>query len=400
MNNTLHLNKEKLNSFFIKFMVIDLLFFPNFLFSTPLCFFLLPCVLIFNNRLRASILCVFIVIFIFMLASVINGSVEHSNTEVENLKRVLQFLLIASLFLYKNAAFNFHSVVGFLNKLVCIFIIYLCILLFFFFFNESLYLTLMLYLSPMVILQIEENVNINRFSYYFSDPNSLGYLLSFISVYVLFHFRKPNFKIFVFTLIFVMVLFTQSRGALISMLLVTVAYFFYKLDFSIKSIRFFVFISVFLISIAFILQDYIVLVNDAFKARSEIEAAMGTGLGGGRDVKYKYLIDNFNFKFFGVGYSLFIDSKEFKPHSDFIRMILSYGVFSLIPLCLFLFPSNFRSFVLLLAFSVPFMINTVIDDYRLFGIFIIFFIIIERYNKQLSFPCKDVSSEYGFYRSV
>ncbi|EKO3740220.1 hypothetical protein P0E98_003131 [Vibrio metschnikovii] len=400
MNNTFHLNKEKLNSFFIKFMVIDLLFFPNFLFSTPLSFFLLPCMLIFNNRLRASILSVFIVIFIFMLASVINGSIEHPSTEVENLKRMIQFLLIASLFLYKDSTFNFHGIVIFINKVVFFFVFYLYILLFFSFFNESLYLTLISYLSPMSILQIKENVNINRFSYYFSDPNSLGYLLSFVSVYVLFHFKKPNVKIFIFTLIFVMVLFTQSRGALISMLLVTGVYTFYKLDFSIKSIRAFIFISAFLIFTAFLLQDYIILVNDAFKARSEIEAATGTGLGGGRDVKYKYLIDNFNFKLFGVGYSLYIDSKEFKPHSDFIRMILSYGFFSLIPLCIFLFPSNFRSFVLLLAFSVPFMINTVVDDYRLFGIFIIFFIIIERYNKQLSFPSKDVSSEYGFYRRV
>lgn len=109
---------------------------------------------------------------------------------------------------------------------------------------------------------------------------------------------------------------------------------------------------------------------------------MGTGLGGGRDKKYVYFLDNLNLKMYGVGYTLFIDGLEFRPHSDLIRIVLSYGVFFLFLFFALFIPNNLKNALLLVSFMFPFLLNTVIDDYRLFGFFVMLFMFM-KYDKRL-----------------
>lgn len=373
MSNFLITDRKHLISLFVCFFIFDLLFMPNLLASTPLSFFLL---IFFSPMLfsvKKSYLILYCLLVIIMLASTINGMSLYITGTADNVKRLIQMMLMLAILFLNFRRLDFDFVQNNINKLICLFVFYLVNLLVASIFTPELYLSFMSFLSPNAIDMIVLNVDMFRFSYMFSDPNTLGYLLVFISVYCLFYIR--NFRLFLvlWFALFILVLSTQSRGALLGILLTTFLFVLWQFRLSLTTIKMSFFITILCLLLFFIFQDLFLLVIDAFEKRSEIEEAMGTGMGGGRDKKYVHLINNFNFNFFGVGYSLYIDGSEFRPHSDLIRLILSYGLFFFVFFSFLFIPSSFKTLLLLLSFSVPFLLNSVIDDFRLFGLFIIVF---------------------------
>jgi len=123
-------------------------------------------------------------------------------------------------------------------------------------------------------------------------------------------------------------------------------------------------------------QESILLSIENYEVRFQAEDAMGAGVGGGRISSWIFFVENFNLNpFFGVGYTLERLGNIYRPHSDFIRLNLSYGWMTYIVMVYLLFRMKVKNIMLLSAFLVPFFINTVIDDYRLFGLFIVFILI-------------------------
>ena len=203
----------------------------------------------------------------------------------------------------------------------------------------------------------------------------------FITVFHLFHSKKFILSFVIYTALFFLILSTQSRGSLLSFGAVSLIFLISRANFSFNTIKFLSVIILCILTIYFSFQDYFLFITDAFEKRSEIEEAMGTGLGGGRDKKYVYLLQNFNFNLYGVGYSLYIEGLEFRPHSDLIRIILSYGILYLLVFIGLFVSVRFKNFVLFFAFLFPFLLNSILDDYRLFGVFVIFFIIMKYDNR-------------------
>lgn len=382
MGNSYLLNKESLISYFVVFIVIDLLFLPNFLASTPLSFYLLILLSPFLLAFKKEEVLIYIMFLVCMLASVTNGLTIYSSGSQENIKRLIQLSLVLLLVFLNFKRINFSLVERLIIRVVTTFVFYTFTLFLVSILASDLYISIMSVLSPNAAEMISANVDMFRFSYMFSDPNTFGYLLVFISIYYLYYTKVTLENILVIFLTLVLILSTQSRGALLSFACFITFFYVANLKISLASMKKSFFIILFLVSVFFIFQDYFLFISEAFEKRSEIEEAMGTGLGGGRDKKYYYLISNFNLSFYGVGYSLFIDGIEFRPHSDLIRIILSYGTFSLFLFFLLFLPNNRKSFLLLFSFLFPFLLNSVIDDYRIFGLFVIL-LMFTKYDRRL-----------------
>lgn len=374
MESSYILKKDSLIDYFVVFFVFDLLFLPNFLASTPLSFFLLILFSPIMFSIKKEFILAYMLLIVFMLASAINGLTVYASGAEENLKRLIQMALVLSLIFLNFNRLNFFYVERMFSKIVFIFILYLITLLIISLISPSFYLSVMSVISPNAVEMISANVEMFRFSYMFSDPNTLGYLLVFVSIFHLFYSRKSNLSLLTYFALFFLVLSTQSRGALLAFVAVTMIILLSRSKFSLNTFKLILLFATFSALFFLVFQDYFMFIIEAFEKRSEIEEAMGTGLGGGRDKKYFYLINNFNLNLYGVGYSLFIDGLEFRPHSDLIRMILSYGIiFFLVFMSLFI-PNSFRNLVLMFSFFFPFLLNSVVDDYRLFGVFVILFL--------------------------
>lgn len=368
--------------YFLVFFVFDLLFMPYLAASTPMSFFILILMSfsLFSN-VKKNVLVTYFLIIVIMLSSALNGLTLYSTGSVDNLKRVVQMSLVLSLIFLNFEKVNLYFVTNRIVTILVIFVFYMLTLLIISLFSPELYIQFLNIFSPNDIEIIYLNVEMYRFSYVFSDPNSFGYLCVFIITFLFFYGRSSFILLTVYIIIAFLVLSTQSRGALLAFVAVTSIFLISKIRFSLRTFYFMIFLFTLFFVLFQVFQDYLLFIQESFKKRSEIEEAMGTGMGGGRDKKYAYLLENFNFNVVGTGYTLFINGLEFRPHSDFIRMILSYGFLFPIIFSSFFYSLRFKNVLLCFSFLFPFLLNSVVDDYRLFTIFTIFFLLFKYDDK-------------------
>lgn len=368
--------------YFLVFFVFDLLFMPYLAASTPMSFFILILMSfsLFSN-VKKNVLVTYFLIIVIMLSSALNGLTLYSTGSVDNLKRVVQMSLVLSLIFLNFEKVNLYFVTNRIVSILVIFVFYMLALLIISLFSPELYIQFLNTFSPNDIEMIYLNVEMYRFSYVFSDPNSFGYLCVFLITFLFFYGGSSFLILTVYIIIAFLVLSTQSRGALLAFVAVTSIFLISKIRFSLRTFYFIIFLFTLFFVLFQVFQDYLLFIQESFEKRSEIEEAMGTGMGGGRDKKYAYLLENFNFNVVGTGYTLFINGLEFRPHSDFIRMILSYGFLFPIIFSSFFYSLRFKNILLCFCFLFPFLLNSVVDDYRLFTIFTIFFLLFKYDDK-------------------
>ena len=84
------------------------------------------------------------------------------------------------------------------------------------------------------------------------------------------------------------------------------------------------------------------------------------------------MISNITIYPFGRGYTLFIDQSPIRPHSDHIRIFYSYGLICYI-LVIYLFFKNIFNvkFLFIIPAFIAFSINSLIDEQKLFALFLI-----------------------------
>lgn len=213
-------------------------FFYQIFWQALLCLFFL---LVLLSPLLFSIekkhLLIYILLILFIVTSVANGLVIYADGAEENLKRLMQMSLVLSLIFLNFKTINFFLVERLLNKIILFFIFYLFVLLVISLTAPKLYLSLIGLVSPNAIEMISANVEMFRFSYIFSDPNTLGYLLVFTSIYYLFYSKSPNLTLFAFFMLFCLVLSTQSRGSLLAFISFISIFVFSRFKFSLNTIK-------------------------------------------------------------------------------------------------------------------------------------------------------------------
>jgi hypothetical protein len=354
------------------FTVFDLLFFPqlSYPFLIPLSiFFCLLAVCRFRFNLFNTL--ILLIFFICIAFSVFVGLSEQKlpGQHSDDFKRMFQFL---SFFIYGAFAFNYRIDESRYYQLLYILrfsFIYFFVVGSLFFVDPDLTLTWIGRLYPESTLIHEANLDNFRFSYILTGPNGAAYF--FIMCFAAYlHFEVADkWRYFVSFIVVLLVLMTQSRGGILSLSLLFGWFVFFdnrhlpKYFFLVFCVSFFGFVVLLVQSEIFLKLIYML------QARSELESQ----LGGGRLDKYLYWINNFNFFPWGVGYNLTIDGEVFSPHSDLIRLNLSYGIVVTLLFPCLIRPRVKAHFSLLIPFLIGFFINAMIDGHRSFGTFLVFY---------------------------
>jgi len=375
-----HVNKSArpsyadLNILLAIIIFIDLLFLPRLLFAFGIPVSLLIVIgSIFFIRSSRSIsfnyigLFVFLSLIVTMSTSVIFGVITFKNIEpVESFKRVLQFATILFYSFYRIDAARLKSA---LIIVLRVFYVWIFCLMLLSYYNPTVYYSLLTKIYPEAVEYMEWNLASFRFSYFYTDPNSAAYLICFTLAAYVFLERHLRWGLLCGTLATLTVIGTQSRGAYIALLLIFIFIVFRKEVSQRKKNLAILIIAASVFAIATYYSDEVQGAYKIYQMRLEGEDE----LGGGRAGKYLYFLQNLNVLPFGTGYNLLIDGSEFRPHSDLIRLNLSYGAFALPLLLYYVFPRRRSQLLLFLVFLLPFLINTVIDDYRLLPLYLLLF---------------------------
>ena len=318
------------------------------------------------NRVKKDKYYILLSIFLIISLSIFAGFVVNDNSSsTVNILRGLQFILVL---FYSIDFIEYNFIEYYLRIVLKLFFVWILFFLILFFTNPFTYYTLSSLLYPDTIEYLDYNIATLRWCYAFSDPNSAAYIIS--AALFLYVVIERNYKLVTLGMLIgvIAILFTQSRGGLVCLLLVII-YLFNNL----KKFKYklgFIFITVVIVIISFsYFDDYILDFNEVAMSRLDQEDDVGSG----RMSKYLYFLSNFNVFPVGMGYTLFKDGYEFRPHSDLIRMNLSYGIF-MIPLFFYFFLPRVKCEVyFLLLILVPLGVNTLIDDFRLFGVALLVF---------------------------
>lgn len=359
-------------------VLIDLLAFPRMP-GLAIPFTLLPVlVLAAKEKHEKRELVLILLLFVIVLASIANGALQQSHEfTLDNLKRGLQLVSMFGYFLYfKRSEINLAHVVVLLRA----FFIWVFLLLMIFLYSPASYGAIVSGLYRETQEFMLGNISNLRFPYIFSDPNSAGYLIAMcLALYVNIE-RNIKWLSFAFLLGSICVYATQSRGALVGLVLVSLAFIFDIIRMKkFRILEGFALVFMIMLGAVVIWQEFgstLFEITDNFSGRFDLEEDFG----GGREDKYKYMLENLNFLPIGIGYELNINGFEFRPHSDLIRWNFSYGLLSL-PLLIALMVPKRANMTIFAVALVPFFVNSLIDDYRLFAIYLILYPLGSRFNK-------------------
>lgn len=324
---------------------------------------------------------VFVLCFSIILTSVYYSAFVFPENTSENLKRGLQLACILLILFYDFNSIDIEVFIKRIKNFILCFYLFILVVIFLFYFNSDLYVSFMTFFYAESTPMLMTNVEYLRFAFHFTDPNSLAYMIVLVLAFLL--SLKLNSREIVFFIVcsLVIILTTQSRGALVSFGLVVLSYFLFFLENTRFKISLLFLLTLSCIILYFLFGQYLDAFLSVMQHRSEIEDSMGKGVGGGRMDSWLYFLNNLNLNpFFGVGYILQVDGKLYKPHSDFIRLNLSYGILIYFLLAYIIRGFTKKHVMLFFAFLIPFFINTIIDDYRLFMLFIVFFNLIRVYE--------------------
>lgn len=357
------MKKNTASTIILSLLLVDLLFLPRLSWPFTVPIFLLPALLVFvisTHSKREMTALLFFVAMVFL--SYFNSKLKFPHLDEDNLKRALQ---IVTVFAY-GCAINYVLVSKYVKNIIkaCVFFMGGVACLYFIYPQVVSDVVLLVY--PQTALLKESNLEAFRYAYILTDPNSAGYFsVMVLGIYLAIE-RPKNILNPVIVTSLIVVVATQSRGAILSYLLLVSYYYIITAEVFTVAVRKLIYSALFLLVVIFILDTFTGLVDHILSRFGQ-----EVNLGGSRINKYSYLFDNMTFLPYGHGYYLELSGQEFRPHSDLIRLIVSYGIYSFVLFIYLTFPKSKFEFLIYIPFFVAFMINTIISDYRLFGIYLL-----------------------------
>lgn len=173
---------------------------------------------------------------------------------------VIFLFLCFLIFFFDYRLINYIEVQRRVYLLVFLFVAYLLVLYFLFIFSNDLYSNYMALVYPESIGGLDVNFMTLRFSYRFTDPNSLAYFLVLIFVFILSLSMSMRSKYFFSFIVLLLIVSTQSRGGIMCFSIVFITHLFFvdKIKISLRYVLYslnFLFCS---ILIFYFLYDYII----------------------------------------------------------------------------------------------------------------------------------------------
>ncbi|WP_422484799.1 hypothetical protein [Gudongella sp. DL1XJH-153] len=360
-------------------VLFDILFMPYFpYFIMPMSLPLVALMLLRYGKITNNIyLKLFSIIAVTIFISVFTSIVIGRSTEiiVENMKRAFQLLTTFAYFFYYQETLKRRDIN--IKKILMLFVIYQFVLSILFFIDPNYIVDLknILYKSSSYAA---ENVLIYlRYSYMFVDPNTAAYFFLIVVFFVYSRYEISTINNFAVIIATVVLLFSfQSNGAILA----TIAGVFLNILLDKKLLKnktwksvikllFLAFIAIVFINAVFPeLWSTTIDVIDRYIYRYERTVTSGNPRVG----IYMRAISNLFPFLFGQGYTLFVQGEFFKPHSDHLRLIYSYGLVAYFSTVFFLFKNIFKKkYLFIIPAITAFTINTLVDEQKLFALFLI-----------------------------
>ena len=366
-------------------VIIDLLFFPYF--QYVIMPYSLPVVLVgLLASIRISMPINFkqvlgaifgLIIFSLIISLILPDSSIYA---VENLKRALQFTTSFAYFIYfyqlgrrfGNATLNL--------KILLAFLIYYCSFSIYFLANPIAANELVTTVYGRLVAPQSDVLSHFRFSYIFTDPNTGAYFLLIATLPLLPLLKSRLSSLMAFMAILVAVLISQSRGGLLAMLLGTMLWLIHSSTSNERiysSLLIKAFLAILMLILGLVVINKLIdnnifgdtLITDYILYRLTDQESIDIG-SGSRITRWLYYISELIPLPFGRGYIFNVDSADFNPHSDLLRLIYSYG-FIVAPLFIYLcFRHILRIPLIIVPAVVAFGINTLIDEQKLFALFL------------------------------
>ncbi|GHH98660.1 hypothetical protein [Neobacillus kokaensis] len=387
--------KITLGKVFFYFVIIDVLFLPYFK------YFVMPNSLIFVviwtviniKKIKTDFdFKVFIILFYFVLLSsfvsyfftphTLNG---YSNIWGDNIKRPFQLLSSFLYYFYLKTYLKSNSFS--LKKILLLFILFADILALISILNIGLYFDIKEMFSvrdPFIDnFFITTDDYFFRYSYLWVDPNSIGYIIGVVGFYLMINEKLSSIQILFVIISMLLILITcMSSGALlaVSIVFVLLVGIYLKrlcINFSIKIKKKEIFSLLISICILLIVGLNIETMSNLKVFNYGLDRIFGNS-SESRKTIYQYIITNKNMLkslFIGNGYTLIVDNAIKRPHSDHLRIIYGYGWIAYLSIILFLFRKRkgiaFHHHFFLIPGFVAFSINSLIDEQKVFVVFLI-----------------------------
>jgi hypothetical protein len=216
-----------------------------------------------------------------------------------------------------------------------------------------------------------------RFAYVFSDPNTAGYFLLVAGSALLAERKSTSAAVLIIAVLAALTFLTQSRGAMLALFLMVVATF-YPPNELLRSVRSVNKVLAVLIMAGVFVGALIYLKATAEQSTGLVKLAYtrlfdspeSYSTGGQRLDVWKLFISDLLPLPLGRGYVLAAGGVVQGTHSDLIRLLYSYGMIGLSAAVMFLFHRLMSYTVLMIPALMAFLINSLLDEQKLFALFL------------------------------
>jgi hypothetical protein len=359
--------------------LLDIAIFPYFKyfiipFSLPVVLFLTFFIKTEKDRYYHLFLLLSICVGLSLIASYLIS--PYNAYAIDNTKRAFQLVLTFSYFFY----FKWAASKVKINYLYPLFVYVVAngIFAHFFILYPIDTLELIRYFYGRLVIDQSIVLTHFRFSFYFADPNTASYFYLIAISLLLVKLRRQQVVYTILVSISIVIIYiSQSHGALaILPLVIFFSYFKINKNMKIFDLRyqFFQFVLIIFISSALFLL-YIYAFDSSIVLQKSYARLFDNNsyVGGGHRFKiWIQGLEFFNPLPIGRGYSLCcIDNDLYFPHTDILGILYRYGFIALVIMVIFFFGCLHVSLSLLLPAAAAFSINSLVDEQKLFSLFLV-----------------------------
>jgi hypothetical protein len=333
-----------------------------------------------------------LIVFTIILSTIV--SYQYEEYAYKNSAIAINFLYIFSLWFYLSLNRKFFDRYDII-KLLWYFYLFVFTWALLYYFNKELYVTFLKVWnarSAGAFITLFEDISYFRFSFIWTDPNNISYVISSLLLFLFFTRTLSILKILILYLMAVfIVLMTMSAGGFIALalstviMLVDVLYRFVKSagrEGKLPIIGGFLFITIFGVSFLSYFGDQLMQNDTIIYSLSRFEDNLtGDTAGSGRVeilqkvigmIGFEQFIANF---FVGFGGVTLIGGESVSPHNGHIFWWLSFGLISYVIFLSYFFIKpflrNIQYSFWLFPFLLGFTVNIMLGELKLFSLFML-----------------------------
>lgn len=373
-------SKNSLSKFIFFLIIIDIFIFPYFPLFAINSLALLMVIDFINQRIYVENN-YFVATSIFLFFGITSTILSYFSQPIffsENIKRIIQLILIVVSYYYIFSFFVRNNAVDLVKLINSIFFGFVFIWALIYFVDINNFINYKLYFNKndSFIGFFEDGQNaVYRFSYIWTDPNNIAYAILGVFIFSIINLKESIFKSYIYLcIVFFVCLTSMSTSAWLILFLIVLPIFFINLH--TKKYKEIIISLIFLLVILIIGSRLLPDLISSDVALSAIERFEGNNLDSEGGLSrlgiwvntYHYHQDDlYKYFFIGNGYQLYNKNVPFSPHNGVLLILFGYGLPALIAFLYLFFKFKInRNYLFMIPFFLCFFINIMIGETKLF----------------------------------